>query len=290
MTRRLLTQLGRLFRIQREHTRLGGAGPTICANAARSSTLTTTPPASHISEAYWITPFKAGKAHNTSPVCQSCQTTNITRRFPLRRFLLSDISHLIGHAPHPVPSMISDFFHPEVGGVENHIYMLGASLIRKGHKVPSLFLSNYFWCSTRLGYSHHSQPSTRPRWRTLACAGIKGLSYTVPHPCIIRYIAKLPHIPTLFPHHRPPRANHSHSFARKSVCPWTRGRLTRTSTWRPHSFHRSQPVRLCRCCEHSDEQTSRGNASECRRCYLRFVHRVWAAQYSILDSGNSCLL
>ena len=33
--------------------------------------------------------------------------------------------------------MISDFFHPEVGGVENHIYMLGASLIRKGHKVAS---------------------------------------------------------------------------------------------------------------------------------------------------------
>ncbi|KAF5369536.1 hypothetical protein D9758_002630 [Tetrapyrgos nigripes] len=32
-------------------------------------------------------------------------------------------------------SMISDFFHPNVGGVENHIYMLSANLIRKGHKV-----------------------------------------------------------------------------------------------------------------------------------------------------------
>ncbi|RDB30400.1 Phosphatidylinositol N-acetylglucosaminyltransferase subunit A [Hypsizygus marmoreus] len=32
-------------------------------------------------------------------------------------------------------AMISDFFHPNVGGVENHIYMLSASLIRKGHKV-----------------------------------------------------------------------------------------------------------------------------------------------------------
>jgi len=31
--------------------------------------------------------------------------------------------------------MISDFFHPNVGGVENHIYMLSANLIRKGHKV-----------------------------------------------------------------------------------------------------------------------------------------------------------
>jgi hypothetical protein len=43
-----------------------------------------------------------------------------------------------------VPSMISDFFHPEVGGVENHIYMLGASLIRRGHKVAR-FLSIWFW-------------------------------------------------------------------------------------------------------------------------------------------------
>ncbi|KDR68355.1 hypothetical protein GALMADRAFT_256998 [Galerina marginata CBS 339.88] len=32
-------------------------------------------------------------------------------------------------------AMISDFFHPAVGGVENHIYMLSSNLIRKGHKV-----------------------------------------------------------------------------------------------------------------------------------------------------------
>ncbi|KAG6379537.1 glycosyltransferase family 4 protein [Boletus reticuloceps] len=31
--------------------------------------------------------------------------------------------------------MISDFFYPNVGGVENHIYMLSANLIRRGHKV-----------------------------------------------------------------------------------------------------------------------------------------------------------
>ncbi|KAF5318859.1 hypothetical protein D9619_010896 [Psilocybe cf. subviscida] len=32
-------------------------------------------------------------------------------------------------------AMISDFFFPAVGGVENHIYMLSAKLLRKGHKV-----------------------------------------------------------------------------------------------------------------------------------------------------------
>jgi hypothetical protein len=165
---------------------------------------------------------EAGKAHvhNTSPVCQSCQTTNIIRRFPLRRSLT--LRHIPPYwtCSSSDPSMISDFFHPEVGGVENHIYMLGASLIRRGHKV-ACFFSNRFWYSTRSGYSHHSQPSTRPRWRTLAGAGIEGLSYTAPHPCIVRYIARLPHIPTLSPHHRPPRANHSHSLARKFVFPWT---------------------------------------------------------------------
>ncbi|KAJ7931266.1 glycosyltransferase family 4 protein [Mycena leptocephala] len=32
-------------------------------------------------------------------------------------------------------AMITDFFHPAVGGVENHVYMLSANLIRLGHKV-----------------------------------------------------------------------------------------------------------------------------------------------------------
>ncbi|KAL1730435.1 glycosyltransferase family 4 protein [Schizophyllum commune] len=32
-------------------------------------------------------------------------------------------------------AMVGDFFHPNVGGVENHIYMLGAQLLARGHKV-----------------------------------------------------------------------------------------------------------------------------------------------------------
>ncbi|KAJ7718692.1 glycosyltransferase family 4 protein [Mycena maculata] len=37
---------------------------------------------------------------------------------------------------HPISiAMITDFFHPNVGGVENHVYMLSANLIRRGHKV-----------------------------------------------------------------------------------------------------------------------------------------------------------
>lgn len=33
-------------------------------------------------------------------------------------------------------SMISDFFFPNMGGVENHIYQLSQCLIARGHKVP----------------------------------------------------------------------------------------------------------------------------------------------------------
>ncbi|RPD65745.1 transferase [Lentinus tigrinus ALCF2SS1-6] len=32
-------------------------------------------------------------------------------------------------------AMICDFFHPNVGGVESHIYMLSANLLKRGHKV-----------------------------------------------------------------------------------------------------------------------------------------------------------
>ena len=34
--------------------------------------------------------------------------------------------------------MVCDFFHPNVGGVENHIYMLSLNLLQRGHKVSKL--------------------------------------------------------------------------------------------------------------------------------------------------------
>ena len=32
-------------------------------------------------------------------------------------------------------SMVSDFFYPNMGGVESHIYQLAQCLIARGHKV-----------------------------------------------------------------------------------------------------------------------------------------------------------
>lgn len=56
-------------------------------------------------------------------------------------FILKEKSCKPTHVP-PSCRMISDFFHPAVGGVENHIYMLSANLIRKGHKARLQFFGS----------------------------------------------------------------------------------------------------------------------------------------------------
>ncbi|KAH8999563.1 transferase [Lactarius akahatsu] len=79
--------------------------------------------------------------------------------------------------------MISDFFHPDVGGVENHIYMLGASLIRRGHKVIVIT---------------HSHPPDRVGIRWL----IPGLKvYHIPFPTLVSS-ATLPNFLTFLPYLR----------------------------------------------------------------------------------------
>ncbi|KAJ7201570.1 glycosyltransferase family 4 protein [Mycena pura] len=54
--------------------------------------------------------------------------------------------------------MITDFFHPAVGGVENHVYMLSANLIRRGHKVGLVGL--YFV----IVITHSHQDRAGVRW------------------------------------------------------------------------------------------------------------------------------
>ena len=36
--------------------------------------------------------------------------------------------------------MVSDFFYPKFGGVENHIYLLSQCLLKLGHKVRDCYL------------------------------------------------------------------------------------------------------------------------------------------------------
>ncbi|TBU31407.1 transferase [Dichomitus squalens] len=80
-------------------------------------------------------------------------------------------------------AMICDFFHPNVGGVENNIYMLSANLIRRGHKVIVIT---------------HSHPPDRVGVRWL----LPGLKvYYIPFPTIASS-ATLPNYFTFLPYFR----------------------------------------------------------------------------------------
>src|ERR1700733_6007516 len=95
--------------------------------------------------------------------------------------------------------MISDFFHPNVGGVENHIYMLGANLIKRGHKVcPYTFLLERFLTSSEVIVFTHSHPPDRVGIRHL----LPSLKvYYIPFPTIASS-ATLPNFFTFLPYLR----------------------------------------------------------------------------------------
>ncbi|EJD54799.1 glycosyltransferase family 4 protein [Auricularia subglabra TFB-10046 SS5] len=79
--------------------------------------------------------------------------------------------------------MVADFFHPNVGGVENHIYMLAVNLLRKGYKVIVIT---------------HSHPPDRVGVRWL----VPGLKvYHIPFPTIASS-ATLPNYFTFLPYFR----------------------------------------------------------------------------------------
>ncbi|KAI0360458.1 transferase [Trametes cingulata] len=80
-------------------------------------------------------------------------------------------------------AMVCDFFHPGIGGVESHIYMLSAELIRRGHKVIVIT---------------HSHPPDRVGVRWLA-PSLK--VYYIPFPTIASS-ATLPNYFTFLPYLR----------------------------------------------------------------------------------------
>ncbi|KAL4073683.1 glycosyltransferase family 4 protein [Scleroderma citrinum] len=84
--------------------------------------------------------------------------------------------------------MVSDFFHPDVGGVENHIFMLSANLIRRGHRV----------CHLEVIVITHSHPPDRVgvRW-LLPSLKVYHLPFTT-----IASSATLPNYFTFLPYFR----------------------------------------------------------------------------------------
>ena len=96
-------------------------------------------------------------------------------------------------------SMVSDFFYPEVGGVENHIYMLSVTLMRMGHKVTPLFsICCPLIIPAQVIVINHSHPPDRVGIRWLS-PGLK--VYHIPFPTIASS-ATLPNFLTFLPYLR----------------------------------------------------------------------------------------
>lgn len=96
--------------------------------------------------------------------------------------------------------MICDFFHPGVGGVENHIYMLSVNLLKRGHKVSCSNASYYDFSpiDVKVIVITHSHPPDRVGIRWL----VPGLKvYYIPFPTIASS-ATLPNFFTFLPYFR----------------------------------------------------------------------------------------
>jgi hypothetical protein len=65
--------------------------------------------------------------------------------------------------------MVSDFFYPNFGGVENHIYQLSQCLMAAGHKVRSQCWGGVSMAAVKPSPSRHptrshGRPNTPARW------------------------------------------------------------------------------------------------------------------------------
>lgn len=157
-------------------------------------------------------------------------------------------SILLANSPR---SMISDFFYPDVGGVENHIYMLSLKLMARGHKVILIFVVYSHWL--RSGHSNHPLPSTKPRRRTIPQTASESIPHTTPNDSLLRNSTKFLHIFTLFSGYHPSWTCPTHSWSRFAVF---------IGTWSYPScpfdecedlFYGSQFIWIRGCCEYLDE-------------------------------------
>ena len=172
--------------------------------------------------------------------------------------------------------MITDFFHPNVGGVENHIYMLSTTLINRGHKERAECNSDLFQLNLVLktGGRHHTQSLARPSRCSLALAFTQSLLHPFHSHRVFGYIAQLLHFPSLPARHPTSRAHNPHTRSCELVFPWTRGYSSLIHDGRSDCVYGPQSVRVRRRREYPDKQTACWYIEECGCCNLCVTHWV----------------
>ncbi len=139
--------------------------------------------------------------------------------------------------------MVCDFFHPNVGGVENHIYLLSVNLLKRGHKAsPYSSLRSFIHCPLTCPSCSGGGRDTciLPLTSRYTLAGPRSQSILRPPPRsnLWRDITKLLDVPAICAAHPSKGAYHHYTWTRVSVLLCTRGHPPLASLRYPHSVHR----------------------------------------------------
>ena len=128
-------------------------------------------------------PVNTENATETLPIAHACHKI---RAFPLQcrstlRISLAYINGLLMHR------LVSDFFYPQPGGVESHIYQLSQRLIDRGHKV--IVICHAYGDRTGVRYLTNGLKVLHPRPSKLTCEQIYMVPYLVIYvPLLLRRV------------------------------------------------------------------------------------------------------
>lgn len=151
--------------------------------------------------------------------------------------------------------MVSDFFYPDVGGVENHIYMLSTELIKRGHKASEYHhkRESTIHQSGIQGYCDYPRTQARPCRHPLVFAFSQSLLYTLLTYRLVCNPSQLFHFLTIPPNDPAPWTHTTGSCSCQPVIYWSWRHFACSSHGNSDSFHGSQPFRFWGCSEHTHQ-------------------------------------
>ena len=174
--------------------------------------------------------------------------------------------------------MVCDFFHPAVGGVENHIFMLSVELIRRGHKV-SICISLWDITNSCVGSHNLTFTPKESRRREMDSATHQNILYSTSHYRVQRNIAGFFDLLTVLASDIIAGEDTTPTWTCQSLSYGSRRNSSLSSDGCSDSFHWSQPLWLWRRNWHLDKQATRSCTSKCRCHNMRFLYRVKMPSY-----------